>query len=460
MSFSPIKRINQNIHFVDTLDSTNNASLHSNIDMTDEIMHKTDKILVTKSNHIEVEIDTILLQQPVDIDALKLISRNPGGFINCRIRTRVWPKLLNINRYNVVDYRSYIDPHRDDTQVKCDVDRSLWNYRHIETWKESYREKRRKVLSDIIMSVLCKNENLYYYQGFHDIVSVFLLVVDEDHLAFALVDAMCNKFITDYMRKDFELVSQWMKILFIIIKQVDKELHGFIMLSELQPFFATSWLITWFAHDIKDVDAISRIYDVLLCSPPSFIIYLSAAYILHLRDGILACECDFAELHNYLVNAPEQCGIPFEDILIVADKLADEYPISKLKFACDRQLVSIIDSNRVAIFLRSNDKKMNNIVDSDWTLLQSINKKSGVSPRNRTFPIISAYIDSFLIEQKNNKTSSIDSNEKNKEISKKNQSASSQWHLPSTVVTSSIMISLVAVIIVWKYSQIPFGALH
>jgi hypothetical protein len=117
--------------------------------------------------NIDDEINTALLKQPVDIEALRKLSRRKGGFVNSRNRTRIWPKLLSVNRYTIPDYRSFIDPHRDDSQVRCDVDRSLWNFNHIKHWKEAFREKRRKALSDIIMSILCRNPTLYYYQVKH-----------------------------------------------------------------------------------------------------------------------------------------------------------------------------------------------------------------------------------------------------------------------------------------------------
>ncbi|KAJ1411743.1 hypothetical protein B484DRAFT_435530, partial [Ochromonadaceae sp. CCMP2298] len=117
-----------------------------------------------KHDTLEVEITKILLKQPVDLRALRRISRSKGGFGTDKLRARVWPKLLNINRYSVIDYRSYIDPHRDDTQVRVDVERSLWKSQEIQKWKESYREGRRQALSDIIMAILCRNQNMYYYQ--------------------------------------------------------------------------------------------------------------------------------------------------------------------------------------------------------------------------------------------------------------------------------------------------------
>jgi hypothetical protein len=133
--------------------------------------------------NIDDEINTALLKQPVDIETLRKLSRRKGGFVNSRNRTRIWPKLLAVNRYTIPDYRSFIDPHRDDSQVRCDVDRSLWNFNHIKHWKEAFREKRRKALSDIIMSILCRNPTLYYYQvnnHFHVIISInniFLLKI-------------------------------------------------------------------------------------------------------------------------------------------------------------------------------------------------------------------------------------------------------------------------------------------
>jgi hypothetical protein len=66
---------------------------------------------------LEVEITKILLKNPVDLRALRRISRSKGGFGCNKLRARVWPKLLGINRYTVGDYRSYIDPHKDDEQV-------------------------------------------------------------------------------------------------------------------------------------------------------------------------------------------------------------------------------------------------------------------------------------------------------------------------------------------------------
>lgn len=79
------------------------------------------------------------------------------------------------------------------------------------------------------------------------------------------------------MQADFDIVSKSMRMILILIGAVDRELYHFLRTAKLEPFFATSWLITWFAHDIKNIDEIARIYDVFLCSHPLFSYYVCAA---------------------------------------------------------------------------------------------------------------------------------------------------------------------------------------
>lgn len=110
-------------------------------------------------------IEEILGEEQVDLLKLRRVARDAGGFQNHETRRKVWPKLLSINRFQTVSFADFIDPHKDDNQVQCDVDRSLWEYKPMKFWKDSYREKRRSSLSDIIMATLSRNPSLHYYQA-------------------------------------------------------------------------------------------------------------------------------------------------------------------------------------------------------------------------------------------------------------------------------------------------------
>lgn len=230
-----------------------------------------------ESQEIEKELNELLLQPQVDLIHLRSYSRKPGGFQNNQLRARIWPKLLGINRFILSDYRYYIvTPHRDESQIRADVERSLWNYEPMKFWKESYRERRREVLAEIIMAILSKNNHLHYYQGFHDLVSTVMLVVEDDFLAFAISEYIALHYVSDYMKENFDIVSQFLKILLVLIRSADLELFEHLEQARMEPFFAISWLITWFSHDVKHLSGIARIYDVLLSSPPIFCFYLCA----------------------------------------------------------------------------------------------------------------------------------------------------------------------------------------
>ena len=109
-------------------------------------------------------IHKLLLAEQVDLAALRAHSRDIGGYVDNELRSRVWPKLLGINRFEIPDYRESVCDHRDFNQVQLDVERSLWYHDHVLEWPESLRVRRRKALSDIIMAVLCRNPNFNYYQ--------------------------------------------------------------------------------------------------------------------------------------------------------------------------------------------------------------------------------------------------------------------------------------------------------
>lgn len=317
----------------------------------------------------EALLNRILLQQPVDLEALYTISRLEGGFLTRELRGRIWPKLLGINRYNVPDYRGFLKPHRDFNQVGCDIDRSLWNYPETNLWSEEFREKRRNALSSMILSILCRHSELHYFQGYHDVMSVFLLTIEDDHLACALGEAASLRFFRDCMNSDFDVVSKTMRLIMVILKVVDQRLYSYLTKAGVEPFFATSWIITWFAHDIKSVSGIARIYDALLCSHPLFSLYLCATLLIHCREEIFRCPCDFASLHNCIVHLFDGPGFPFEELLPVTDELMTLFTPTRLKALAAEELQRKVDSQGIQVFKRP---KLARFVDADWFLLRNM----------------------------------------------------------------------------------------
>jgi hypothetical protein len=154
--------------------------------------------------------------------------------------------------------------------------RSLWGLDLAVDWPE-YRDRRRKCLSDIIKAILCRNPALYYFQGLHDIISVLFVVLRDDGLSFQLAERICPIFFSDFMKPNFDSVAQSLSLISPLIRVADKELYSHLHMAGIEPFFATAWVVTWFAHDLEDSRLIARTYDALICSHPLFSLYLSVA---------------------------------------------------------------------------------------------------------------------------------------------------------------------------------------
>ncbi|OQR97747.1 hypothetical protein ACHHYP_10097 [Achlya hypogyna] len=248
------------------------------------------------------------------LDEWRRLALTPGGFLSRDLRKRVWPMLFGFSSASLeAFYRDHRlkpqvpgyqhTPHPDDDQVQRDVDRSL----NPDMWHDAAllnnRRKRRKSLASLLHAVLCSARKeaveLHYYQGFHDVAAVFLLTTGV-HLATPLLLRASTTYFREPMRVNFDSVLAIFNVLYPLVRTQDKELHAHIMASGVDPYFALPWVITWFAHHVGAFEDVCRLYDVLLCSHPLFSMYLSATLILHHRASILACECDYAEMHTTL----------------------------------------------------------------------------------------------------------------------------------------------------------------
>lgn len=97
---------------------------------------------------------------------------------------------------------------------------------------------------------MVKNSSLYYYQGFHDLVSVFYLTLGEN-MGFYCVDAATRYFVKDFMLESFEPgVIPALHLLMKLLKEADRECYDMISCGGDFPSFSISWILTWYSHDL------------------------------------------------------------------------------------------------------------------------------------------------------------------------------------------------------------------
>lgn len=110
------------------------------------------------------------------------------------------------------------------------------------------------------------------------------------------------------MRESFhEIICVLRLTIFPLIAHFNPQLHNHLNSAGVEPFFALSWVLSWFSHDIKDIRVAARMFDAFIVSHPVLPIYVSVAMVLHPvnRNIILKTECDFAEIHNVLCSLPK-----------------------------------------------------------------------------------------------------------------------------------------------------------
>lgn len=287
-------------------------------------------------------IENALEADPVDVETLGYLAVTGDGLINNDIRCKVWPKLLLVNVYNIekphggpkkrkqhsLDEETMFRKNKYWNQVHLDVNRS--HRRFPPNIRASRRTALQHQVIKVIMRVLCRNPELHYYQGYHDVAVTLLLVTGED-LATALLEQISLHQLRDFMDHNMERTNQMLALIHAIIETADAELERFLRRSDVGHMFALSWLITWFAHVINDPDTIFRVFDFFLGTHPLMPIYLGAALVIANRSELLSTECEMSSIHHILCRLPQHIPCCLEQLIEQAHDLFKNYSPQKLE---------------------------------------------------------------------------------------------------------------------------------
>ena len=167
---------------------------------------------------------------------------------------------------------------------------------------------------------------LCYFQGFHDIVQVFLLVLGPDNAAQAVAHVSLLR-IRDFMLPSLSPSLAHLQLLPAILYAVDAKL--FQHLSTTQPYFALAATLTLYAHDIQEYADIARLFDFLLAQPAVVSVYFFAVIILSRRTELFEIPADEPEmLHFVLSKLPQPLNL--ESLILKAVTLYHDHPPEKL----------------------------------------------------------------------------------------------------------------------------------
>ncbi|RFU35675.1 hypothetical protein B7463_g658, partial [Scytalidium lignicola] len=276
----------------------------------------TPKELSTKAPSI---LDACRLK---NIDALRVLATSEGGLCSDDLRRQAWPVLLGCSEFEgdlkaekgTESWRD-LPEHKDEGQYSG-VDQS-----------QKELNKRKDELSDLITEILRRQPYLCYFQGYHDICQVFLLVLDQGSRSLAVARLSALR-IRDFMLPTLSPALAQINLIPAILGAVNPMLCKH--LSQTQPFFALSGTLTMYAHDIEEYSGISRLFDVLLAREAVFSVYMFAQIVLQRSEELFETPADEPEmLHSILSKLPKPLDL--ETLIAKTVKLYEEYPPETLK---------------------------------------------------------------------------------------------------------------------------------
>jgi TBC1 domain family member 20 len=181
---------------------------------------------------------------------------------------------------------------------------------------------RKSSLSDLIIQVLREHPRLCYFQGYHDIVQVILLVLG-DQLAPSAVARISLLRIRDYMLPSLTPCLRHLRIIPSLLDSADPELGRY--LSRTQPFFALAATLTLYAHNIQEYSDIARLYDFILASEPVVAVYMFTAIVISRRNELLEIAVEEPEMLHFTLSTLPQ-PLDLESLILKTVQLFDRHP--------------------------------------------------------------------------------------------------------------------------------------
>ncbi|KAG7859802.1 hypothetical protein KL919_002507 [Ogataea angusta] len=216
-----------------------------------------------------------------DTEPLRHLVTTRSGAVNRDQRTSVWPKLLELDCWNPPHPVPYLK-HKDHEQITKDIERSFVFYPKTNP-NEMLRLRQR--LDNLINSTLCAYPGLNYYQGYHDVASIAVLIFD-DLTAYKFMTKLTLMYLRDHMLPDIESTVRELKLIPELLSLVDPKLHALI--GSIEPVYALSSMISLFAHDIADFDGLCLVWDFILAQNSAVsAYYIYVAVLVFYKDDLL-----------------------------------------------------------------------------------------------------------------------------------------------------------------------------
>lgn len=251
--------------------------------------------------------------QNEDLASLEHLGTSRFGFVNSQLRSQAWLSILQSRVKGSHACGSLKEPHKDEYQVNLDVNRSFSFIKD-----SSEKLQLRDLLYDTIVKTLRKFPQLNYYQGYHEVVSVFVLVCDRDSLN-ETVELFTLLYLRDYMMDSLQCTLEQLEVLSQFIMERDADLAKILQLNQKKPIFAIASVLTLLIHNFENFEEdspIFSIFDIVLTTnnlSNLFVVYteLLIYFKVPILKQVEAYEIDFENDMDLIHSVVQQTLLKF-----------------------------------------------------------------------------------------------------------------------------------------------------
>ncbi|CDW84820.1 tbc1 domain family member 20 [Stylonychia lemnae] len=286
---------------------------------------------------------SILHQDVVNIEQLKKVAITYHGFVNQELRQYIWPLLMNVVEKNNL-------PSLNSNSPKFQI-----KNKYQADWKYS---------NDI-----------------------------NTQITFHTARLASQKFVGNYMKSTFalEFEDKW-RMMIDIICQEDYELYQMLQEVHGNLNFTLSWLLTWFSHDIDNLEVVQRIFDVCL-THQHFEIYMAIVIIMSQKqklvsenthnDIVVTLYIVFQSLNSFYKE------LDFDYLILQASDMYQRHPFENYNLSINKTDQNTLDEISQS---QIESQQSSKFVSPDYCEMQKIKKNRGGSLHRRTKTLVSGRI--------------------------------------------------------------------
>jgi len=191
-------------------------------------------------------------------------------------------------------------------------------------YSDSEREFQRAKLKKVMLTLFYRYPDLHYIQGFHDICTIILLICGDECKSYAMIEGLANAHFRESLRPSLDRIVKILDWVLPLVARADPKVGHHLKSANMPSFFTLSWILTWFSHNFTNFETICRIFDFLLAHHPVLSVYLAASFIISRREELLKLDQDYAAIHAFFQNMPDELDI---DVLLSScNKLYLQFP--------------------------------------------------------------------------------------------------------------------------------------